>query len=791
MPAGVEIILGANFDDAQAAMNAFNQSVGRFVNQMAGLFAAAGANVEEFQKSLRTLIDVQKGLNVAIEGTNTSVTHTTNIINNVRGATRGLTNDFGVLSYTMTRTIHGFAELFVRPGQALLILSNDIPQLVTRVRELAVEQKALAAAGQPAISTMGLLAKAFDPLIFSIQIGLTAILRYGPELVRWATGMDKAAEAAKKLKEEQKELNSAFSSGADETFKQISKVEQLTRTINSSTSADGAKKQAYNELIALYPQLETEVNKQIDQQKAIMEKYPQFLQYYDEHARRVEVLKDKINELTEALYNEAIAKGLQSQIEDLGKKAGEVIVKEGDLMKAAVEARKALKNTPEGYTGLGQGTTEMAGLSADMQHQRAEAVKRDKEATQALIDNRLEQKKYHDQISTIVTKQGEYTQLVEKSILAQKGYKGQLEQTLKTEQARFNQMAPTDKGFEDQRKKVEAARDALKAYDTTTLKGGSGSKKITKTQVDDLTKATEQYHAAIEAANRGWMEGRSNYSQMLNSELSAIDKFIVQVEGMRLPEEETILGKIWGDRKAVEAAINKQNLGAAMNAELVKQQKILERYMAKTYPTGKKANLLTDYQNPKDSTNRRNAVEALEKAGIDPTKYVNFSDPVEEQADEASKAMKKLKDDFQKFANGIGGMVSKPFEDMVGAIFEGKNAMDSLVDSVKNLFEELTKTVIKAGLLSLIGKKDQVSAAGGFGGILGTLLGLGVPFLADGGIVTSPTLAMIGEAGPEKVTPLSKASQYEGGNLNVNLRGRIRGKDIDLSGNNYNRWKDR
>ena len=49
-----------------------------------------------------------------------------------------------------------------------------------------------------------------------------------------------------------------------------------------------------------------------------------------------------------------------------------------------------------------------------------------------------------------------------------------------------------------------------------------------------------------------------------------------------------------------------------------------------------------------------------------------------------------------------------------------------------------------------------------------------IPMLAQGGIVTSPTLAMIGEAGPEAVVPLSKAGQYGmggGTNVTINVNG--------------------
>jgi hypothetical protein len=46
-----------------------------------------------------------------------------------------------------------------------------------------------------------------------------------------------------------------------------------------------------------------------------------------------------------------------------------------------------------------------------------------------------------------------------------------------------------------------------------------------------------------------------------------------------------------------------------------------------------------------------------------------------------------------------------------------------------------------------------------------------IPMLAAGGIVTSPTLAMIGEAGPEAVVPLSRAGEFGmGGGVNITIQ---------------------
>ena len=67
-------------------------------------------------------------------------------------------------------------------------------------------------------------------------------------------------------------------------------------------------------------------------------------------------------------------------------------------------------------------------------------------------------------------------------------------------------------------------------------------------------------------------------------------------------------------------------------------------------------------------------------------------------------------------------------------------------------------------LINFLGKIPGVKA---IGNVAGNLLS-GIPGLAHGGIVTGPTLAMIGERGPEAVIPLNKAGALGGITINVN-----------------------
>jgi len=48
-----------------------------------------------------------------------------------------------------------------------------------------------------------------------------------------------------------------------------------------------------------------------------------------------------------------------------------------------------------------------------------------------------------------------------------------------------------------------------------------------------------------------------------------------------------------------------------------------------------------------------------------------------------------------------------------------------------------------------------------------------IPHLADGGVVSSPTVALIGEAGPEAVVPLNKSGMGQGMNVTINVQGSV------------------
>jgi hypothetical protein len=87
-------------------------------------------------------------------------------------------------------------------------------------------------------------------------------------------------------------------------------------------------------------------------------------------------------------------------------------------------------------------------------------------------------------------------------------------------------------------------------------------------------------------------------------------------------------------------------------------------------------------------------------------------------------------------------------------------------DGFRNGIIDPVRTAIGliADLVRAIGK---IPGVGAIGGLIGKI---DIPGFADGGIVTRPTLAMVGEKGPEAIIPLSQMGGM-GGGVTVNVNG--------------------
>jgi len=115
---------------------------------------------------------------------------------------------------------------------------------------------------------------------------------------------------------------------------------------------------------------------------------------------------------------------------------------------------------------------------------------------------------------------------------------------------------------------------------------------------------------------------------------------------------------------------------------------------------------------------------------------------------------------FSWFKTGVDAIINGilgAFENMVNGAIMAVNAIIRAYNSIPIL--KNVDTISHVDLPSIGGAAKVTTPTPGRNGI---------PRMADGGIVTGPTLAMIGEAGPEAVIPLGKGM---GGGITVNVNG--------------------
>ncbi len=85
-----------------------------------------------------------------------------------------------------------------------------------------------------------------------------------------------------------------------------------------------------------------------------------------------------------------------------------------------------------------------------------------------------------------------------------------------------------------------------------------------------------------------------------------------------------------------------------------------------------------------------------------------------------------------------------------------RNVAKGLVNIINNFIRAVNKLEIPDFIPKIGGKKPNIPL-------------VSIPALAKGGVVSTPTLAMIGESGPEAVVPLNRASQFGKNNITVNI----------------------
>lgn len=155
----------------------------------------------------------------------------------------------------------------------------------------------------------------------------------------------------------------------------------------------------------------------------------------------------------------------------------------------------------------------------------------------------------------------------------------------------------------------------------------------------------------------------------------------------------------------------------------------------------------------------------------------------------------KLNAKIKNTSDLLTGTLGPAFDAAFSAIANGENAFEAVGESLKNLVIQIISAAIKAAVFSLI-IKSITGGSASFGSIFSGLFGKlsGLPAFASGGIVTGPTVGLIGEAGKEAVIPLDRLNDFlrpVGGPTDVRISGALRGQTIFLQQDRVRRSNNR
>ena len=150
-----------------------------------------------------------------------------------------------------------------------------------------------------------------------------------------------------------------------------------------------------------------------------------------------------------------------------------------------------------------------------------------------------------------------------------------------------------------------------------------------------------------------------------------------------------------------------------------------------------------------------------------------------------------IKSSFMSFGNVIQGVFAQSLQSSEGFF---KSFIEGSKKAFQALMSQIAAMLAMKAILSVLGFGSLDLAAGAFSDSVMKIIGF-----ADGGLVTGPTLGLIGEgpgtsiSNPEVVAPLNQLKSMIGGGDGVQVFGTISGADILLSSdrarNNRNRTR--
>jgi hypothetical protein len=346
-----------------------------------------------------------------------------------------------------------------------------------------------------------------------------------------------------------------------------------------------------------------------------------------------------------------------------------------------------------------------------------------------------------------------------------------------------NSVDALNRAYEERNRKTdEKNKELAKITKDIFSSGGGTGGRGTVTTVAEQKAAVERKYAPV---------------------LAELDKTISQVKLKNLELNKSLSGFATPDKKGGKAADPMKEFSDNLKSE----NNLILQAIQRRKELGKTANYITQ-ETPEDKAKAEKQRLAGIKLFGESKMTGEFGKSLQGKTSGFYEEQKKINDEKAKdilltqqqtdanlqLADTLSNYAANSFMNLFNSMEQGMSLGEALGNMFMDLAKQIAAAAIKAAafqaILSLIpGGTGAKAAVGGFGGIFKSILGL-----ASGGVVTGPTLAMIGEgAESEAVMPLSKLgnlmqSTFNAGSMASNGGGGngefvLRGTDLVLAMN--------
>lgn len=137
-----------------------------------------------------------------------------------------------------------------------LAISNNIPMLMDSIKAMQAFNKEMVATGQldKKVSIGKELLKSLISWQTAIMLGVTLLVQYGDEIIKWVGNLIKGENALGSTAKAQKALNDAWGEGAKNAFEELKRLELLTKAAADNTLSMDDRKKAVKALKDQYPE---------------------------------------------------------------------------------------------------------------------------------------------------------------------------------------------------------------------------------------------------------------------------------------------------------------------------------------------------------------------------------------------------------------------------------------------------------------------------------------------------------------------------------------------------------